>query len=172
MKVTTKERYLAQLNENARALTQDRILDANPLQRWAHRSLEKLAEQGRLVNEQQYQDYRQRRVLRTGDRAQYVGPDRVEDTPDGVYARPHGQYGTITKTERRGAKTLVTFRPDVPAPALRVVELVVLTDTPGYYTLARVPACGSTVAGTSPVPERAARHVEQGATSGFPESQT
>jgi hypothetical protein len=149
-KVTTRERYLTQLEDNARVLTQDRTLNTKPLHNWANRNLTKLAEQGRLVSERQYQDHRQRRVLRVGDRVQYVGPDRVEDTTDGSYTRPQGQQGTISKTERRGAETLVTFRPDAAAPVQRVVELVVLTNTPGYFTLERLPARNPAAAGTSP----------------------
>lgn len=132
--VTTRERFLKRVIEHGREVQARQAV----VSRWAERSLEKLEQQGRLVTERQYQDHRRRRILTQGDRARYVGPERVEAIDTGTYVRPHGQEGTIVKTERRGGETLVTFRPDVPAPALQVVELVVMTGTPGYFTLERL----------------------------------
>lgn len=138
MDVITRERYLDKMRETAVAMSAGRDLNTGPINAWAQRGLDKLAAQGRLVTERQYQDHRRRRVLQPGDRARYIGPDRVEQVDGGDYTRPHGQEGTIQNIQRKGGQFLITFRPDTPAPVQHVVDLVVLTNTPGYFTLERL----------------------------------
>lgn len=141
--VITRERYLERMRETAVALAAGQDINAGPINAWAKRGLDQLAKQGRLVTEQQYQDHRRRRLLRVGDRARYIGPDRVESVEGIDYTRPHGQQGVITDVKRKGGGFLVTFRPDEPAVSTHVVDLVVLTNTPGYFTLERLTNAGT-----------------------------
>ena len=136
--VITRERYLQKMRDTAVAMAAGRDLDTKPINAWAQRGLDKLASQGRLVSEQQYQDHRRGRILRPGDPVRYVGPDRIEQTDEGAYTRPQGQTGTVHAVARKGGELLITFRPDALAPVQRVVDLVVRTNTPGYFTLERV----------------------------------
>lgn len=157
LEVTTRERYLRQVEQHAASLAQRMVLDTTPMKRWAERALEKLKGQGRLVTEAQFRDYRSNRVLRVGDRAMYVGPNRVEDTENGPFTRPHGQLGDIVAVERRGAEFIVTFRPDATAATAHVVELRVITNTPGYYTIQRVipdDVCAVSQKDSGRIPER------------------
>jgi hypothetical protein len=150
--ITTKERYLKQLR--AAALTQgnNHTLPETALNAWAQSSLNKLEAQGRLVSEQQYLDQKNKRVLAQGDRAKYIGPDRVEHTEDGAFTRVAGQLGTVQSVQNGPGNTfIVTWRPDSTAATTHVVELVVRTGTSGYFTLERVPNAGmSDVSGSIP----------------------
>lgn len=137
LQVLTRDRYLAQIQNTALALTQDRTLDTDPVNAWAERCLKQLKRQGRLVSERQYQDHLHGRVLQEGDRARFVGDTREEHLGKTHYTRPHGQAGSVTQVKRQGGEYLITFRPDAPAPVQSVVELVVRTNTPGYFTLER-----------------------------------
>lgn len=134
LEVITRDRYIERMREYAIAMSKDQTINAQPLNRWAERSLARLESQGRLVSEQQYQDWRRKRILRVGDRAQYVGPDREEQTDEGVNKRSHGQPGAITEVKRKGGEYLIRFRPDDGS-----ADLVVLTNTRGYFTLERIP---------------------------------
>lgn len=137
--VTTRERYLKRMRDTSIALAVGQDINVGPIEAWAKRGLEKLAEQGRLITEQQFLDHRQRRLLRVGDAVAYVGPDRDERTNDGTaIVRPHGQTGRVIDVKRHGGEFLITFRPDATAATARVVDLVVRTNTPGYFSLERI----------------------------------
>ena len=127
------------MRDNAMALSQNNIIEADRINAWADKSLEKLEKQGRLITEQQFQDHRARRVLQVGDKVRYIGPERSETIDAGlVVVRPHGQTGTITGTKKRGDQALITFRPDANALTTRIVDLVVLSGTRGYFQLERI----------------------------------
>lgn len=127
--ITTPERYRRSLKKQAAQLGTTLDIEA-----WTKANLQRMRELGMLVTEQQYQDHRNVRKLREGDRARYIGPDRVEPLDGGTYTRPHGQEGTVTLVKQG----VVTWQPDATAADTRVVELRVRCDTPGYYTLERI----------------------------------
>lgn len=133
LQVTTRDRYREQVR--LQAYTMHPNPNKEVIERWTERQLAEMEKQGRLVTETQYRDKLRGRLLREGDRVRYIGPDRDETLPDGrVVHRPNGQTGSIVEVTPKGR---VTFRPDAPAPVARIVDLVVMTDTPGYYTLER-----------------------------------
>lgn len=134
--VTTRERYLAQLQETAMVMSSGQLISQGPIEAWAKRSLEQLERQGRLVTEQQFRD--RRRVFKVGDRARYVGEDRAEQVSGEAYVRPHGQTGQITQAKPVGGEYLITFTPDATAATQHIVALQVRTNTPGYFALERV----------------------------------
>lgn len=137
--LTTRDRYIAMMRSYAMALSQSSVIEADRLNNWADRGLEKLEEQGRLVTEAQYQDHRARRILQVGDRSKYIGPERSETLSDGlVVMRPHGQTGAVVHVKAQGAQSLITFRPDANALTTRIVDLVVLSNTRGYFQLERL----------------------------------
>lgn len=137
--LTTRKRYIEQLKKHALMLAQSNPINADVLNAWADKGLERLEKQGRLVTDQQYSDHRSGRTLKTGDEVRYIGPERSETTNDGhSTVRPHGQEGTIVKTEARGNQTLVTFRPNPNAAETRIVDLVVLSGSRGYFHLERL----------------------------------
>lgn len=120
-------------------LAQNNPINADVLNAWADKGLAKLAEQGRLITDQQYDDHRAGRMLKEGDAVRYIGPERAETAVDGhTTVRQHGQEGTIVKVEPSGNKSLITFRPNPNAAETRIVDLVVLSGSRGYFHLERL----------------------------------
>lgn len=119
---------------------------------WIEQATERARAAGMLLSDVQYADSVAGRPLRTGDRARYVGPSRVESHEHGTYVRVQGQEGTvidvIDRTDRVGNVVLVTFQPDIESGAreaaltgvVNVVigRLVVAEGTPGYWDLERI----------------------------------
>lgn len=136
MKLTTRDRYINLVSDQiAMRSRPEQPVDKTAIETWATRQLERLKEQGRLVTEQQYQDYRSGRRLKVGDAVKYIGDERAETASDGkTYIRPKDQVGRIVAEK----DNVFTFRPDANAAETRIVDLQVRFDTPGYFLLERL----------------------------------
>jgi hypothetical protein len=118
-----------------KATALQRAPDPDVVQRWIQQCVTTHKRNQALVTHQQYLDLRARRTLGVGDTAVYVAPTRTEPTNEGEYERPTGQLGTVTKIVETREGTVITWRPHATD---RIVELVVRTNTPGYFTLERI----------------------------------
>lgn len=106
------------------------------IDKWVEHRIKTAREQGVLLTEQQYSDYKNGRALQRGDNAHFIGLTRREKCRDGVVrVRKTGQIGRITSVTQDKATAIVTFTPN----DAEGVQLTVREDTPGYWVLERLP---------------------------------
>ena len=108
----------------------DALTRARQMGRLVRMQREKAREAGLLLTPRQGADRDAGRTLQIGDRARYIGPTRLEDTPRGSSSREHGQEGTVTAI----SGVTLTFTPDDASTAL-----VVRLNGPSYNLLERLP---------------------------------
>jgi len=112
---------------------------------WADKQIEKAREAHLLLTDQQHTDALAGRRWKIGDRARYIGPERVEVTDDGKELfRRTGEIGTITSVTGDKGVAICVFRPDVPEEAVRsadgtIVEIRFRENTPGAWKIERIP---------------------------------
>jgi len=141
---TEKARKEADPNYKASPLTITDINDPR-WERWLQGRLDDMRRHHRLVTEQQLQDLKDRRPLKEGDKAQFVGASRVEETSTGRFVkRPHGQRGRIVRAIREKDGTwCYWFRPDAPPAAeltkMEICEFYFKETTRGYLEIERIP---------------------------------
>lgn len=118
-----------------------RAPDPDVVERWIQQRIKTARENGILMTDRQFADYRTNRTFDVGDYARYIGPDREEKVDDHVVQRPHGQVGRITDVARRTDAVIITFRPlptKGPDADEELVELVVKQGTKGYLDIERM----------------------------------
>lgn len=112
---------------------------------WVDKQIDKAREAQILLTDQQHADVLVGRRWKIGDRAKYIGPERVEKTDDGKdVLRRTGEVGTITAVAGDKGVAICMFRPDVPKEAVRssdstIVELRFRENTSGAWKLERIP---------------------------------
>ena len=100
---------------------------------------------GRLLTDQQHADHQAERKWKLGDRARYVGEDRLEKSSRGTHIpRPHGQLAHVSKVLRKPSGTqVVWFMPDPPkeynAIDVEVCELVTTEGGKNWFDFERIP---------------------------------
>lgn len=97
----------------------ERELAMPEYQSWIQDRIDDARRAGRLLTPQQAMDVRVGRWLREGDRARYLGPNRMErsNASGNHILRPTGQTGTITNVVKDafGGLRQFTFMPDIDA---------------------------------------------------------
>lgn len=112
----------------------------NVIDKWIEQRIQTAREQGLLLTDQQYSDFKNGRTLQRGDRARFIGATRKEKCRDGaVRTRKTGQIGTITAVTQDKETSIVTFTPEVGEDETDSVRLTVRENTPGYWALERLP---------------------------------
>lgn len=112
---------------------------------WADKQITKARAAHLLLTDQQHVDVLAGRRWKIGDRARYVGTDRVEKTDDNKdILRRTGEVGTITSVAGDDGVAICVFRPDAPKEAIRaaestIVELRFRENTPGAWKIERIP---------------------------------
>lgn len=119
--------------------------DGDAPEGWADKQIKKAREAHLLLTDQQHADALAARRWKIGDRAQYIGPDRIENTDDGkeIFRRT-GEVGTITSVTGDKDVAICVFRPDAPQEAVRaadstIVELRFRENTTGARKIERIP---------------------------------
>lgn len=134
----------AELTQEARESCEKKAQAANKpidpaiIDTWVQTVLERARAAGRILTPQQLADYKAGRTLALGDRAKYVGPERTETVGNQQCVRPTGQTGVIVDVKKQKDEEIVTFQPHAHNTE-HVVQLVVKTNTRGYFDLERLP---------------------------------
>lgn len=138
MEFIAEDALRAQLTVAAarKAKAHNKAPDPVTIENWVRQCLARKTKEGALITQVQFDDLRNGRVLQVGDEARYVGPTRVERTDHGNFERTTGQLGSVVRVTAVTGSSLIVWRPYGDGD---VVELIVATGTPGYFTLER---CG------------------------------
>lgn len=142
------ERRAKEEGKPFRRRTPANIFDGVAYKTWENARVEDYRSQGYIVSEQQLADIQSKRVLRAGDVARYIGPDRLEQTQSGrFYNRPTGQVGLITRADKRSdGLHIYVFTPNIPPEAFDpatpkhfVATFEFREWTRAYFTIERCP---------------------------------
>jgi hypothetical protein len=124
------------------------LFDTPEYKKWIDQRTEDMRRRGLLVTDRQLDDIRKGRRLEEGDKARYVGPDRLEPTRSGrQYTRKSGETGRIVQAVKGNDNLYIyTFMPDVPeaakqegGPDMFVATFQFKERTPAYYQVERIP---------------------------------
>lgn len=150
-KVRGDEEVAAQAAEQGKEYVRkyhESMIGGPTFEKWYEEGVERAINDKRLMTEQQYADWRAGRHFQVGDRARYIGPQKMELTQSGKYVqRQTGQTGHISHTERTYDGSLIfTFMPDVPpevlepgGPDLLVADAMVREYTEDFLYYERIP---------------------------------
>ena len=124
----------------AKAAELEKPADPQVVDNWVRSAVERAREAGRILTAQQLADYKNDRTLALGDKARYIGPEREELVGNDRVTRPHGQIGTVTNVVKKSdEEQIITFQPRPQHSDDHIVELVIKTNTRGYFDLERIP---------------------------------
>lgn len=125
------------------ALLAAKVIKEDPLQvaeRWVQQLIDKTRISGRLMTDQQFEDWQKHRDLKVGDRVQFVGPTRVERVTDLLnIERSNGQVLTVISVDKTGLITVAPIEPVMIGEDRHFINLQVRINTKGWLDLERIP---------------------------------